>query len=134
MRQPSMTQAQFFGLLQSMGISPTDLQACLRPATFDEKKTALEAFKTRVRKAFRQKQFETHPDRCKEADAEERMKALNAVQPAFMAVLDSLHVAKRPPPQPVRRVILHHVSHGTSTTTGSVTGDPFTYTWYNRAF
>jgi hypothetical protein len=135
MRRPrSLSRAQFFAVLREIGIKREELTQCVeQPETLEEKQAALEAFKDTIRRAFKQRLFEVHPDRNPEdTQAEELCKALNSVQSVFMQCVDTLHVA---PPRP-KREIIHRVQHkwhnpfdGWANTTSATTSTNFNIPW-----
>jgi hypothetical protein len=100
-----LSRPQFFAVLAEIDVDAAALmEAAHTASSAEEAQAAVEAFKVTARKAFKRRLFEVHPDRSELPDAEERMKELNIVRPAFEATLDTLHLR---PIRPQREVIYH---------------------------
>jgi hypothetical protein len=116
-----------------LGVTEAALAACVQASSLDQARQNLDAFRDRVKAAWRKLAFELHPDRGGDAEAFKKLAGAWAEIEKFLGALQVDNRPPAPPPPPVRVVFVgfgggfHPFSTGTGTTTSATGG--FYGTW-----
>ena len=110
-----------------LGFTAEALQRCLQAPTLEQAKTNLDNLRKAVKRSYREKSLELHPDRNNgDVEKAEQFKDLSLAYSEIDAFLERVNL--RPvQPRPAVRVVVYN-----GNTTSTCTSTTFTSNWWTR--